>query len=176
MLDNTTCNVKEHINMFLELFTVAPFILSQTIYEKKLSWLSCVFFRRATPVKMWMFWPAWIFESAPHLLKSIGLSLKIGFKLGVDLSEQTYCELILCEWLNTVMCFHQVYAAFKWALKKYHQHHFYLLSFMQYNTQMHLKVHTKYTLSHAGFSGVLYDLIPGVGNLWQACQQWHAEG
>lgn len=30
---------------------------------------------------------------------------------------------------------------------------------MQYNTQMHLKVDIKYTLSHAGSSSVLYDLI-----------------
>lgn len=69
---------------------------------------------------MWMFWPAWIFVSACHLLKSIGLSLKIAFKLEVDLGKQTYCELILCEWLNTVVSFHEVYAAFKLTLGKYY--------------------------------------------------------
>lgn len=69
-----------------------------------------------------MFWPIWIFVSVPHLLKSTGLSLKIGFKLGMDPGEQTICELILCEWLKTVMCFLQVYVAFKWALRKYNQH------------------------------------------------------
>jgi len=73
---------------------------------------------------MWMFWPSWIFKSAPHLRKSIGVSLKIGFKLEVDPGEQTYCELILCEMLNSVVSFHIVYAAFKWTLGKYHQRQF----------------------------------------------------